>query len=132
MSTTYSCDLNTLMQLSTCYGDKCMGRVDRNAVIIWARIKNLAALGGTDYSNNVAQLMIDARQWVVRAHDELEQIATYLAVQNAINDGASLSGTPNSIITAAKCATIDCMGRTQQEGIMSFLGCAITTQVKPD
>lgn len=132
MSNTYSCDVNGLLRASSCFMDKCMAEGDRKAIMIYARIKNLAALGGTDYSSNIKQLMIDSRQWRQRAEDELKAIAVYTALENAINDGASINLNANALAKAAKCLQVQCLGREDMNGLLGFLGCTITSQVKPD
>lgn len=132
MGNTYTCDVNALMTLAKCFMDKCMSDGDRKGIMIYARIKNLAALGGTDYSSNLKQLMIDSATWRKRAEDELRAIITYETVQNAINDGASFSQNVNDLATASKCLGIECLGKEDQNGILAFLGCTITTQTKPD
>ena len=132
MSNTYSCNVNGLLKAASCFQDKCMSTQDRKALIIYARIKNLAALGGTDYSNNLAALMKDSITWQKRAKDELEAIAVYMALENAINDGATINLNVNSLAAAAKCLKAGCLGNEQLNGIGAFLGCAITTTIHPD
>jgi len=105
---------------------------DRKAIMIYARMKNLAALGGTDYSANLKQLMIDSATWRKRAEDELRAIAVYITLENAINDGASINLNVNSLMTAAKCLGPKCIGKEDQNGLLGYLGCAIQTLVKPD
>ncbi len=129
---TYSCNVNGLLRAATCFQDKCMSDGDRKAIMIYARIKNLAAIGGTDYSANLKQLMIDSATWRKRAEDELRAIAVYMALENAINDGASINLNVNSLATAAKCLGVKCIGKEDQNGILAFLGCSITTNIKPD
>ena len=132
MPNTFSCDVNGLLQASSCFMDKCMSDGDRKAIMIYARIKNLAALGGTDYSANLAGLMQDSATWRKRAEDELRAIAVYITLENAINDGASINLNVNSLSTAAKCLKVSCLGKEDQNGLLAYLGCAINTQVKPD
>jgi len=129
---TYSCNVNGLLRAATCFQDKCMSEGDRKAIMIYARIKNLAAIGGTDYSSNLKQLMIDSATWRKRAEDELRAIAVYIALENAINDGASINLNVNSLMTAAKCVKGQCLGKENQNGILAYLGCAINTSIKPD
>ena len=131
MANSYSCNVNTLLVLAKCFSDKCMGRVDRNALIIYARIKNLAALGGTDYSANLKQLMIDAANWRKRSRDELHAIEVYEALQNATNNGATPGTDVNALTTAAKCVSSECLGEADQLGLMGYLKCTIETQDKP-
>lgn len=131
MANTYSCDVNALGVLATCFQDKCMSDGDRKAITIYARIKNLAALGGTDYSSNLKQLLIDSANWRQRAEDELKAIAVYIALQNAVNDGASINTNVNSLAIAAKCFGPSCLGATDQNGVLAFLGCTIETTDHP-
>lgn len=132
MPNTFSCDVNGLLKASTCFSDKCMSDYDRKAIMIYARIKNLAAIGGPDYSSNTKQLLIDSAQWRKRAEDQLKAIWTYITLENAINDGATINLNVNSLATQAKCYGPACLGREDQNGILAFLGCALNTQVKPD
>ncbi len=131
MANTYSCNPNTLAVLAKCFSDKCVGRVDRNALIIYARIKNLTALGGTNYESNIKQLMIDAGAWRNMSRDELHAIEVYEALQNATNNGATLSTSPNTLAIAAKCVSSQCVGEADQLGVLGFLKCTIETQDKP-
>ena len=131
MANTYSCNVNTLLVLAKCFADKCMGRVDRNALIIYARIKNLTALGGTNYESNLNQLMIDAANWRKRSRDELHAVEVYEALQNATNNGASLSSDVNSLVASAKCVGTYCLGEADQLGVLGYLKCTIETQDKP-
>lgn len=128
----YSCDVNGLLKAATCFTDRCMGEPDRKAIMIYARIKNLAALGGTDYSANLKQLMIDSATWRKRAEDELRAIAVYIALENAIQDGASINLNANSLSTAAKCLKAQCLGKEDQNAILMYLGCLINRVDKPD
>ncbi len=131
MATSYSCNVNTLLVLAKCFADKCMGRVDRNAIKIYARIKNLAAVGGTDYSSNLKQLMIDSANWRKRSRDELDAIEVYEALQNATNNGASPGTDVNALAAAAKCVSSQCLGEADQLGVLGFLKCSIETNDKP-
>lgn len=128
----YSCNVNGLLKAATCFQDKCMSEGDRKAIMIYARIKNLAAIGGTDYSANLQQLMIDSATWRKRAEDELKAIAVYIALENAIQDGATINLNVNSLAAAAKCLGAKCLGKEDQNGILAFLGCSINTIDKPD
>jgi hypothetical protein len=112
--------------------DKCMGDPDRKAIMMLARIKNLAALGGTDYSANLMQLMQDSATWRKRAEDELRAIATYIALENAIFDGATINLNVNSLASQAKCYRAGCIGKEDMNGILMYLGCLITRQNRPD
>ena len=128
----YSCNVNVLGNAASCFKDKCMSEGDRKAIMIYARIKNLAAIGGTDYSANLQQLMIDSATWRKRAEDELRAIAVYIALENAIQDGATINLNVNSLADAAKCLGAKCLGKEDQNGILAFLGCSINTLSEPD
>lgn len=129
---TFSCNVNTLLISAACFTDKCMAQPDRDAITIYARIKNLAAIGGTDYSDNLKQLLIDSATWRKRAEDELKAIAVYVSLENAINDGANINLNVNSLMTAAKCLRTQCLGKEDLNGVLAFLACSINTNEKPD
>lgn len=131
MPTNYSCNVNGLLTAAACFTDRCMGQPERDALIIWARIKNLAAIGGVDYSVNLSRLMVDSATWRVRALDQLRAIDVYIALQNAIGDGAVINLNPNSLALAAKCLKSQCLGKSDTDGIKAFLGCAISTTDNP-
>ncbi len=128
---TFSCNVNGLLRAATCFQDKCMSDGDRKAVMIYARTKNLAALGGTNYTSNLKQLMIDSVTWRKRAEDQLKAIKVYITLENAINNGASINLNVNSLMTAAKCLGTQCIGNEDQNGILAYLECVITTLDKP-
>lgn len=128
---TFSCNVNGLLRAATCFQDKCMSDGDRKAVMIYARTKNLAALGGTNYTSNLKQLMIDSVTWRKRAEDQLKAIKVYITLENAINNGASINLNVNSLMTAAKCMGPKCIGNEDQNGILAYLECVITTLDKP-
>ena len=128
MADSYSCDLNALLGATACFQDKCMAQSDRDAVKIYARIKNLAALGGTDYSSDLTQLMDDAALWRLRSPDELAAVDVYITLQNAINNGASIDTAVSALATAIKCLKGQCVGTADAQGLLAYLKCAIETQ----
>lgn len=131
MPTNYSCNVNGLLLAANCYGDQCMAQPQRDALIIWARIKNLAAIGGVDYSNNLPRLMVDSATWRTRALDQLKAIEVYISLQNAIADGASINLNRNSLALAAKCIKAQCLGKVDTDGLKAFLNCSIETTDNP-
>lgn len=109
-----------------------MSDSDRDAVDIYVRIRNLQAVGGTDYRTNLTQLKKDAALWMQQSSDTLHAISTWIDILNANDNGAGLSTDPRSLLTSAKCLGADCLGKEQTRGIKDFLKCAINTLGKPD
>ena len=128
----FSCDLNTLIQSAKCLSDLCVAESDRGAIDIYTRIANLAAIGGTDYRNNLKQLMIDSANWQRRSKDTLAAVSLWIDILNANADGAGLGTDPKAILALAKCLKGECLGKEQMRGILVFLKCAINTLGKPD
>lgn len=130
----FSCDLNTLIHDSACLRDLCLGQPDRDAVDIYVRILNLAAIGGTDYSvsGGLTRLLADSRAWQLRACDELKAIDLYIDIENAIDNGASFPPSQAALAQAVSCLGGKCIGKEQARGVLSFLKCAINSLGKPD
>lgn len=132
MSATYSCDINTLLQLSACYSPACLGQPDREAIEIYVAVQELAAAGGTDYTGNIEQLLIDSSPWTKKSAEQIKQVELYQGVENAINAGASVPTDINELKADAKCFLGGCLGKERQRGIHAFLKCALGTRGFPD
>lgn len=130
----FSCDLNTLIRESACLRDLCMSQSDRDALDIYVRILNLAAIGGTDYSvsGGLTRLMQDSAGWQRRACDEIKAIDLYIDMENAIENGASFPPSQSALEQAVVCLTGKCLGKEQTRGILSYLKCQINSSGKPD
>ncbi len=130
----FTCNLNTLITNSKCFSDKCLGEGDRDAIDIYSKIINLAADGGTNYTANLPQLMIDASLWMKQSRHTLETVETLLYFDNAIGNGGSVIYPSFFVtpLTVAKCVTNACIGKQQARGLKTFLKCAINKLGFPD
>lgn len=127
----YTCDLNALIQASKCVSDLCMSDSDRKAIELYARIWNLAAIGGKDYRNNLSLLMKDSMLWQKRSADTLHAVDTYITILNAVADGAAIGTDPKTILKNAKCMGGNCIGKESMRGLLAYLKCAINQTDNP-
>ncbi len=125
----FSCDLNTLIHESQCFLETCASDDIRDAVDLYVRIANLAAIGGTDYTSDLAQLLVDAKAWQVLAKNQRDTIELYIDIQNAIDNGAVIGPTPAA---AQSVSCILCIGKEFRKAILSYLKCQINTLGRPD
>lgn len=132
MPAIYSCNANTLLIAAACFINPAMEHDKRLAVELHARVGNLAAIGGTDYRNNLQKLLQDAAtsQWLKLACSQREAIALYRTIKDAISDGAAFATDINSLTKAAKC--YEALGIEDKKNVLAYLGCAISTLGKPE
>lgn len=127
----YTCNLNQLMVNSKCFKDPCLSATDRKGLDIHFKVRNLMAIGGTNYAANLSALMKDSAAWRHRAKHELDAIDLWIDWQNALDNGAVLELTPNALAAATKCVR-NCVGIEDLNGVLSYLKCSINTLGKPD
>jgi hypothetical protein len=127
---TTSCAVNTLLARSKCFQKPCLGEIDLNAMEIYARVKNLAASGGTDYSASLHTLLVDSKEYQALPKDQRRAINLLLTIDNANDDGASVSYDPNVLESNAKC--FKCLGIELQVQLLLFLRCQLAKLNKPD
>lgn len=127
---TTSCAVNTLLARSKCFQKPCLGEIDLNAMEIYARVKNLQAVGGTDYSASLNALLVDSKEYQALPKDQRQAINLLLSIDNAIDDGASVSYDPNVLKSNAKC--YECLGVELQRQVLLFLRCSLAKLNKPD
>ena len=126
---TTSCAVNDLIARSKCYQQMCLGEIDNNAVVLFAQVANLAASGGTDYTNDLTALLNDAKEYQVLPKNQRRQINLLISLDNASDDGADISYDPNVLMAAAKCYA--CLGVELQFQLMLFLRCSLAKLDKP-
>lgn len=127
---TTSCAVNTLLARAKCFEKNCLGEIDLNAMEIFARVENLTASGGTDYSANLNALLQDSKEYQMLPKDQRRAINLVLSIDNANDDGASVSYDPNVLRANAKCFM--CLGVELQYQILLFLRCSLAKLDKPD
>lgn len=127
---TTSCDINDLIARAKCFEKPCLGEIDQNAIEIFARVANLAASGGADYSANLNALLTAAKEYQVVPKDQRRAISLLLSLDNASDDGATISYDPNVLKSDAKCYS--CLGIELQLQLLLFLRCQLAKLDKPD
>lgn len=126
----FTCDANDLLNSAKCLMDQCMGQEERDAIDIYLRVQNLAAIGGADYTDDLNALLQAAKEWQALAPNQRKAIDLWIDMQNAIDNGASIDQDPNALAAAAKCYL--CLGEDTKKALQSFLKCAINTLGEPD
>lgn len=127
---TTSCSVNTLLARAKCYQKPCFGEINWNAMEIHARVQNLAASGGTNYSSNLNALLQDSKEYQALPKDQRRAINLLLSIDNANDDGASVSYDPNVLAAQSKC--FECLGLELQLQVLLFLRCSLAKLDKPD
>jgi len=127
---TTSCDVNDLLQRSKCLQRACLGEISVNAIEILARVKNLAASGGSDFTSDLNGLLEASKQYQVLPKDQRRQINLLLSIDNANDDGASVPYDPNELESLSKC--YQCLGIELQLQVLLYLRCSLAKLDKPD
>lgn len=125
-----NCNVEELLLNSKCFTEPCMGVEDRQAILILARVLNLAAAGGADYTNDLTQLQIDAKEWQTIFENQRMAMELFMSIQNAIAAGATFDESADALKDAAKCYL--CLGEEQKKRLLSFLKCALNNLGEPD
>ena len=123
-----NCNVPALQAASKCYLDQCNSEAEREAIEIYFRVLGLAGLGGASYTP--ATLQAAAKTWQALSMKDLAAINVYITSQNAVENGASLPSTINSIKAAAKCYM--CIPEATRKQLLMFLRCAISNLTAPD
>ncbi len=123
------CDLNELKVLATCFMSKCMGDGTRESIDLYIILKYLAAIGGTDYTQNLSSLEVDANQWERLAESDRKAINTYTMLQLALNAGATFEGgtSANNLKDLSRC--VQCWGSDQRKDFEAFAFCQIQVAI---
>ncbi len=124
------CNLRALINASKCFLEPCMSEWDRESILIFARVKNLAASGGTNYLNNLNGLLQASKEWQVLSGTQRSAIDLYIDLTNAVNNGATINTARDELMVAARCYR--CLGHELRKQILGFLKCAINNLAKPD
>ena len=125
------CDPNALLVASKCFLEPCSSDAGREAIDILLRVRQLIALGGTDYSNPTV-LQQAARGYNRMSPNERKSISLYLDLQNALTDGATFAdGTDiNGLNKGARCFM--CIPRERRKDALLFLKCQLNSLDKPE
>lgn len=126
---TTTCDINALLNRAKCYEKQCLGPQDIEGIEIYARIQNLAASGGPDYRSNMDALFQAAKQYQVIPCDQRKAIDLLLTIDNANDNGASVSYDPN--VLKKNSAPFISLGVELQKQLLLFLKCQLAKLDKP-
>lgn len=132
MSADYkSCNANDLVAAAACLTEPCTTELEREAIDIVVRVAELKAVGGTDYTSNLKQLLIDANGYRTLRQNQRCAIATYLDWQNAIFNGATFTdNTVNGLKKEARC--VECLGKEDKKAVLLFLKCKLNSVDEPE
>lgn len=127
---TIICDPNQLAIQAACFSANCLGPDDREAIDIHARVRELAAIGGTSYIGHLPQLLVDAKSWSRLDEDTRRTITLLLDIDNAINKGASFPTDINSLRRDSRCYL--CLPWEQKKNVKLFLKCRLNLLGQPE
>lgn len=129
----YSTDPITLRKNAACFMDDTNSETNREAITLFLRLQNLKAVGGTDYTNGQAGLLAlrkDAGKWLTFAKNERESIGTWISLQNAVFDGASINSDINQLKKNARFYLP--IAQEDRKNLLLFVGTLLNTLDQPD
>jgi hypothetical protein len=106
-----------LKDASKCF-QNCLTTDERKKLLIIVGAYELAAVGGTDYTNDIGTLITAAKCFQCLNEDEREAILLYIRVRRAIDAGATFDSTVEGLKALAKCL---CIGGEFDENLLLFL-----------
>jgi hypothetical protein len=118
----YSTDANALLTVSACFREPAMGEATRRGIELYCRVQELIALGGANYSN-IGTLCTASGKWRTLAGDQRESIGCYRTVQDALQNGATISTNVSTLKKNAACFIS--MAKEDQKNLLAFLGAVI-------
>lgn len=126
---TTSCEPDALLARAKCFEKNCLGELDLNGIEILARVKNLAASGGANYTT-INALLSACRHYQALPKDQRRAISLLLSIDNANDDGANVSYNPN--VLKGQAAGYIALGVELQQQVLLFLRCSLAKLDKPD
>lgn len=121
------CDANELVHRSECWDLERLSEIDREAIMLYARVKSLAAqTDGTDYSSNLQALTAAANSWKMILPENRRQLEARQTLLNANINSAGLSDDVNVLKTAA--AAYRTMPKELREQVLAFLKCSLNSR----
>ena len=94
-------NLDTLINASGCHSAQTLGLADRMAIDIANLAAQLNGIGGTNYVDNLNQLIIDSACWATLQPDELKQVESQIIRNNAVATGAVIGDISAEMASAA-------------------------------
>lgn len=126
---TTSCGPNALLARAKCFEKNCLGPQDWDGIEIYARVANLAASGGTNYTGNINALLKACREYQALPSDQRKAIDLLLTIDNANDNGAVVSYDPN--VLKRNAAGLISLGTELQKQVLLFLKCQLGKLDKP-
>ena len=93
----------------------------QKAILIYVLTKYLNALGGTNYSGNFEQLIIDAANWPTMNPAQRSAALTEILIATANVHGAGISTDKTTLVAAANYLE----NAPNQDSLLLFLACAL-------
>jgi hypothetical protein len=100
-----TCTRDTLVASSKCFTVKNLEPHHRDALLVYFMVKELAAIGGTDYSAALTSTLLTDSVALAKTLNADERSAAVLAIayNNAVAAGASVSTNINTLMGNIKC-----------------------------
>ena len=117
------CDIDAILAASKCIKPTCRSGYMTDALKIGVLIADLAASGGTDYTDDLTQLLTDARKWQVLNPKLREVVELYLLIQVALDHGATTPEDLDAFLQTVEC--YQCLGFETRKNLEVFLRCQL-------
>lgn len=99
-----TCTRETLISGGACYKGPRLSAHDQQVRLVYLKVLQLAANGGTDYSAAVNTLFVDANTLSCGFQpDDFDTSAVVIAANNATSAGATIPSTQAALSEAVKC-----------------------------
>ena len=99
-----TCTRDTLISGAACLNGKVLSAQEKLARRVWFDLQQLAAVGGTDYSADLATLNTDADTLTCgMSLDDLSSAEMTIAYNNAVAAGASIETDKDALADDVKC-----------------------------
>ncbi len=99
-----TCTRDSLISGAACYREPVISKHDQDARLVYLKVLELQAIGGTDYRSAVNTLFVDANTLSCGFQPgDFDGAAVVIAANNATAAGASVPSTRATLADAVKC-----------------------------
>lgn len=119
------CTTTTLITDAACYQQYALDPFQQKALLVYARVLQLAAIGGTDYTSAMTTTLLTDSACMPRTPDRIRAAHLAIAFANATAAGATVPSTIQTKISAAKCLYHIPGGMTKLDRIDVLLHCKL-------
>jgi len=119
------CSATTLITNGACYRTSSINIVEQKALLIYAKVLELAAIGGTDYTAQLTGTLLTASACPPYEPDNIRAGNVAVAFANAASAGAVVPSTIQTKIAAVKCLKNVDGGLARLEQIELLLNCKL-------